>query len=260
MRLLFCSTVVAAMLTLVAGCVPGSVNERNAFLTLTETFGVPSSDDDQDRGAAGGVSARTEFRRQMDLTFVNNHPEAALNVSVAAWVKISSIRSADQQDALLTNGYVQLTRQVDLGTVFTLPPGTFVFNGPGAAGATPIRLNRAANNAPTSETITLTTPDVVLVYSQPPISCDSVAFFYTIDDEVVFEDDGNPSRRVFAETGLKTLVQIDVYQCEPLKPGLFLKTGGGTRAPNEFFEGESATFNFFRFPDDQGNFANVTIQ
>jgi hypothetical protein len=59
--------------------------------------------------------------------------------------------------------------------------------------------------------------------------------------------------------GHKTLAQIDVYQCEPLRPGLFLRIGGGTKAANEYFEGENVLFEFNEGADANGNFANVTI-
>jgi hypothetical protein len=59
--------------------------------------------------------------------------------------------------------------------------------------------------------------------------------------------------------GLKTLAQVDVYQCDPLRPGLFIKLGGGARQPDEYFEGEDVTFDFFDVPDADGKFAHVTI-
>jgi len=175
-------------------------------------------------------------------------------------VNVSSIRTAEQQDALLAGGYVQLTREVQLGTAFTLPPGTFIYSGPGVAGATPVRLLAAQGDGdgqPTTEAFDIITPDVILAFSQPPVSCDSVAFFYTVDGEVLNE----PGLGAGA-TGagpLKTLAQIDVYECEPFQPGVFLRLGGGARMSNEFFEGNDVRFDFFAGPDQNGDFANVTI-
>lgn len=251
----------AAALGVAGGCPPGQI-ERNPFVTLAEEYGVPGTGDDAGGGGqGGGQAAETRFRRSMTVTFINNHPDAELHTSFVAWVDVGSLRSADDQDALLRDGYVQLRREVRIGSVYTLPIGTFVYNGPGTAGATSISLGptMADSPLPNTKSIELITPDVILVFSQPPVSCDSVAFSYQRDGEVVFEDDGNPSRRTFAEGGLKTLAQVDVYECDPLRPGLFLKRGGGGRQPNEYFEGENATFTFERLPDANGDFANVTI-
>ena len=256
------SVTLSAILVLASGCTPVVVTERNAFVPFNDLFGAPDQGDPDETGQGGGVAAEARFRRSMTVNFVNNHVDADLTTSFVAWVDISSIRDADQQDALLRDGYVPLTREVRLGTVFTLPPGTFVFNGSGVAGATRIRLGPtlAASAIPFTESISLLTPDVVLVLVQPPTSCESVAFVYSRDGEVVFDDDGFLNLRTFAEGGFKTLAQIDAYQCDPLRPGVFLKRGGGGRQPNEFFEGEDVTFNFFEFPDANGDFAIVTVQ
>lgn len=251
----------------ISGCAPvGGSTERNPFLILTETFGAPPVGDEES-GAGGGTLVEGEFRGTMNVNFANNHPDADLNVLFAAWVNLNSIRSAEQQDDLLNSGYVQLTREVRLGSVFTLPPGTFVFNGAGVAGATAILLGPTdrATSLPTTQTIELITPDVLLVFSQPPVSCDSVAFFYTVDGDIPTAT-SVPNRGALAlfegATGggfMKTLAQIDVYQCDPLKPGLFLKLGGGARESNEFFEGEDASWTFNAVPDANGFFANVVI-
>ena len=49
------------------------------------------------------------------VTLANNHPTAELNTSFAAWVNPNSIRSGQQQDELIANGFVQLNATVRLG-------------------------------------------------------------------------------------------------------------------------------------------------
>ncbi|MFO0838713.1 MAG: hypothetical protein U1D55_09305 [Phycisphaerae bacterium] len=257
----------------VAGC--GIPSERNPFLTFTEEFGLGvlgTTTSNQGTGAQGATTTGT-FRRTMTITLANNSPSGQLRTSLAAWVNPSSIRTADQQDALLTGGYVQLTQEVRLGSAFSLPAGTFVFNGGGIAGAIPVRLDVAAGPLETSGTqgaitpvtqqIDIITPDVVLVFLQPPEACDTIAF--------VFEKDGEPLPSapisgvggIFSgATGLgssKTLAQVDVYQCLPLMPGVFLKTGGGAKQSNEYFEGENLRFDFFRAAAANGDACTVTI-
>jgi hypothetical protein len=256
----FSTALVLVALLAAAGC-PVTTSQRNAFVTLAEEFGVPSTGTTDRGGGATGAGTSDMFRRTMSVSFANTHPTADVETSFVAWVEISSIRSADQQDALLRDGYVQLTREVSLGTPYTLPPGTFVYNGPGTAGATRVRLGptQAASQLPTTDVIELITPDVILVFVQPPVSCENVAFQFMREGEVIFEDDNNPSRRTFDEGGFKTLAQVDVYQCDPLRPGLFLKRGGGLRQPNEYFEGESVAYQFNQLPDGDGDFATVAI-
>jgi hypothetical protein len=245
------------LLLLVVGCLP-AFQERNAFWTLTETYGTISATGETG-GGGGAAEVEAEFRRTMTITFNNNHPTAQVDASFAAWVYSSSVHSADQQDALFRGGFVQLTHAVELGSAFTLPPGTFVFAGPGLAGALPVRLacplTETGQGLAITEAITLITPDVLLLFSQPPVSCDSVAFIF-----------GNATAGIPAVTGpvtatggYKTLAQVDVYECMPLRPGLFLKLGGGARAPNEYFEGEDVRFDFNENPDAEGNYAIVTI-
>ena len=254
------------------GCAPLGSSERNAFLTLTETFGTPVTSDETERGLSVGVTAEEQFRRSMTVTFANNNPDADLAVSFAAWVSPSSIRSAAQQEALLTDGYVQLSREVRIGTVFTLPPGTFVYNGVNEAVSTAVRLGRAALDAqnvvsPTEMPFTLITPDVILAFSQPPVSCDTPAFAFESDGEVETVEAGvqtEPGTWVRTSFGIftsayRTLAQIDVYQCDPLRPGLFLKLGGGARLSNEYFEGENVRFDFLSQPTPEGDYAQVTI-
>lgn len=245
------------LLLLVAGCFP-TFDERNAFWTLTETYGTISGSGEVGDGQAA-AEAEAEFRRTMTVTFNNNHETSQVDASFAAWVYSSSVHSADQQDALFRGGFVQLTRAVELGSAFTLPPGTFVFAGAGLAGALPVRLacplTVTGQGLAITEAITLITPDVLLLFSQPPVSCDSVAFIF--GNSIA----GAPvvTGPVTSTGGFKTLAQVDVYECMPLRPGLFLKLGGGARAPNEYFEGENVRFDFNEFPDAQGNYAIVTI-
>ncbi len=258
----------------IVGC--ASVGGRNPFQTLTDLFGASSTTGQTTTGQTGatGTAAQTTFRKTMTVTFANDQPTAELNVSFVAWVNVSSIRSADQQDALFNSGYIQLTRQVDIGTVFSLPPGTFVYGGPGVAGATDIRLPPAqstgqtqtggtATITPQTKVFSFITPDVILAFSQPPISCESVAFYFTLNGDIVSEIPvADPTAPFGGATGtgaLKTLAQVDVYQCDPFRPGLFLKLGGGARQPNDFFEGENARFDFFVVPDQNGHAAIVTI-
>ena len=159
----------------------------------------------------------------------------------------------------MRGGYVQLTSEVRLGTAYTLPPGTFVLGGPGLAGAAPVHLGcpnpeiGGGVGIPTTQALTLIAPDVLLVFSQPPVSCDSVAFVYV--NELV----GAATGPVTSEGGFKTLAQVNVYECTPLSPGLFLKTGGGVKAANEFFENNTIHIEFNETPDAQGNYAIVTI-
>lgn len=241
-----------------SGCGLGAVVEQNPFVILSEEFGVaPGTEPPETPGAGGGTSLEEKvFRKDLTVSFANNHDEAEVDTSFAAWVNVGSIRSAEQQDALLSGGYVQLTRDIRLGTAFVLPVGTFVYNGPGVAGATAVRLGcpASATGIPLTSEVTLVTPDVFLVFSQPPVSCDSVAFsFRNLElGQVV-------TGPVTGIGGFKTFAQVDVYECDPLRPGLFLKLGGGVREPNEFFEGSEILFEFNKTADGEGNFAIVTI-
>jgi hypothetical protein len=261
------------LLMLVCGCTT-SGRQLNPYLTLTEFLGVTAvspTDDQQTQLSTGqGTLTGPTFRRPLDLTLRNFHPTAELNVAFAAWVNINSIRSAEQQDALLADGYVQLRREVRLGSVFTLPVGTFVRNGDGTAGATLVLLPPASAAVPpdtaatpSTQTFSLISPDVILVFLYPPVSCDSIAFYYSRNGEpltaVPTGDPTSPYAGSNREGAFKTLAQVNVYQCDPLKPGLFIKLGGGQKLRNEYFEGENVTFDFNATPDATGNFATVTI-
>jgi len=256
---------VALAVLVVCGC-GLQVQERSAFLALTETFGFSAADEEDQDGAGGGSAAEERFRLDSTVTFVNTHPTADLNVLFLAWVNVSSIRSAEQQDALLADGYVQLSSTVRIGSVFALPPGTFVRNGPGAAGATIVRLGPEGDGTlPSSESFTMITPDVVLALADPPVSCESKAFIFT-EDRRPLDAQFVPGGLGFifvgstGAGGIKTLAQVDVYDCDPLHPGLFLKLTGGVAEPNEYFEGQDITFTFNAVPDADGKFANVLIE
>lgn len=247
------------------GC-PGLTIERNPFLGFTEEYGVAGQQQTAEGRAPGAVGTEEAFRKPLTIAFVNTCRGAVLKTSWVAWVELSSVRSGEQQDALLRKGYVQLTREVELGTAYTLPVGTFVFDGPGTAGATPVTLPSAQTAGseqqeggagqgltPTSVSFELITPDRVLMFSQPPMSCDSVAFMF------IGPLGSAATGPVTSIGGFKTLAQVNVYECEPLRPGLFLKLGGGGRQANEFFEGENIRFEFNEKPDANGNFAIVTV-
>jgi len=247
-----CGVVLAG---LVAACGTPTTGIINPYLTLANTFGVTPTGTDGDTDSGGsGTQAGGAFRRNVRLLMENLHSSAQVDTSWIAWVEAGSVRTTDQQDDLLRAGYTRLTAPVAIGSVFTLPIGTYVYNGPGLAGATPVRLGipGSAVGSPTYE-ISLLTPDALLVFSQPPVSCDSVAWR-------LLDARGNVlTGPVSGPGGFKTLAQVDAYQCEPLRPGLFLRVGGGRPADNEYVEGDSILFSFTEGSDADGNFAFVTI-
>jgi hypothetical protein len=251
---------VAGTLLALIGC-GQFLEQRNPFLTATETYGASFLDEAEEAAGGAGVEAEVEFRQPMTVTLANNATDEELNVRFAAWVKVSSLRNADQQDALLADGFVQLTREVRLGTAFTLVPGTFVYNGPGTAGATMVRIEPGVGDEeegvqPSTVEFELITPDVILLFMEPPVSCESVAFTFT---EEGFSVDESLNVRATGPGGRKTLAQVDVYQCDPLEPGLFLKAGGGARHSNEYFEGDNVRIDFRRIPDENDYAAFVTV-
>lgn len=275
-------------------CVPtsGTGVERNAFFSFTDEFGTALLRDpnreDEGTGADREVPEE-EFRRPATVTFANLNAGAELAFAFIAWVDPSSIRSRAQEDALYRGGYVQLREPVQLGSAFRLATGTFVFNGPGLAGATPVVLRRATaggaqdpnagqgqdqgdpnqgtqTGRATEMTLSLVTPDVILVLAAPPFSCESLAFVFTNEGELEETPAGFPAiAPSYAHSpsterlGLKTLAQVSAYQCSPFRPGLFLKRGGGGRLANEFFEGDLIRFEFSPLPVN-GYFAVVTIE
>jgi len=262
------------LLWVAVGCIGQTLNERNPFLTATETYGASLLLLEEEEGAGRGAEVEAPFREPMTVTLANNNPQADVQVRLAAWVNVGSVRTAEQQDELLASGYVQLSRELRIGTAFTLPAGTYVYNGPGEAGATLVFLPRASGetDAPvaSTESFTLITPDAVLAFYEPPVSCDSKAFVFTdsgfpLDAESV---PGGARGHMFeGATGrgdAKTLAQVDVYQCDPLRPGLFFR-GSLTEEErrqargNTYEEGEDVRFDFNPTPDANGDFAIVTI-
>lgn len=243
------------LLLALAACGAADVGTINPYQTLADTFGVtpvggPSTDGDR----PSGDPVTGAFRAQLTVRFENTHTSAQVATSWVAWIEAGSVRSAQQEDDVFRAGYTRLTRELRLGSVFRLPIGTFVYNGPGFAGASPIRLGipGKAVGSPTAE-LSILTPDVFLLFSQPPVSCDSVAY------ELLDERGAVLTGPVTGPGGYKTFAQVDVYQCEPLRPGLFLKGGGGAAARNEFFEGGTVSFTFNEGPDADGNFAIVQM-
>ncbi len=267
------------------GC-PATYTLRNPFLSYTEEYGVAGISERQQADSGGqGAAGTATFRRTLTINLRNNHPDAELNTSLVCWVSVSSVRTAEQQDALLRDGYVQLTKEVHLGSAIVLPVGTYVNNGGGTAGAMTVFLDRAQvqrgqqqqnQNQPTGQgtttqttttatttSVTLPTPDGILVFAQPPVSCDSVAFYYTLNGIPL------PARPVAGSEGpyegssgagpYKTFAQIDVYQCSPLRPGAYLNQGGAARQKNEYIEGEDVTFDFMPMADANENFCIVSF-
>jgi len=236
---------------------------RDPFLAYVQAFGgATSASTDTGTATAGsgtttdGTLSAATFRRNITLTLRNAHATAEVKTRFIAWVELGSVRSGQEQDALLADGYVQTARPLEIGSVFTLPVGTFIYNGDRTPFPREIALGRAgaaagtAANDPTAE-FELITPDAILVYSQPPVSCDSVAF--------EFIENGNvPLGPATSGGGRKTLAQVDVYQCDPLKPGLFYRATGGAIQRNEFQEGANITFTFSPAPIGTA-FATVTI-
>jgi len=263
----------AVCLALVSGGCPQNANQTNPFLTAGENYGSASTGiagGDQGQGSSG-AAAETRFRSTITVTLENYDTRNELNTAWMAWVNANNIRSADQQDELLSAGYVQLSREVAVGAAYRLPPGTFVYNGPGKGGATLVRIGPATPGASDNDPIVpaelefeILAPDVLLIFSQPPVSCETPAFFYTRDG-VPFDVTPNPDFPGEAFAGaendgpVKSLAQFDVYQCDPFRPGLFLRTSGGGRQANEFLEGQHITVQFFRQADAVGDSAFVTI-
>jgi hypothetical protein len=269
------------------GC-SGLYTIRNPYLSYTEEYGVAGTGAQRaSSGAAAGAGTEATFRRSLTLRLRNNNPAAELNTTLLCWVSVSSIRSGEQQDALLRDGYVQLTQEQRIGSVFTLPVGTYVYAGGGSGGAMAVFLGPAqgagtsqgtqgqqqgqttqgsttttsTTTTPTVSSMTLTTPDVILVFSQPPVSCDGVAFYYTQNGAPLPSSSPGGGTAPFAGSnttgGYKTFAQVDVYQCSPLNPGVFLSQGGSGRQQNEYIEGEDVVFDFMPLADANGNFCTV---
>ena len=262
MRVLMALGCVAGLL--IAGCPQQAANQTNPFMTAAETYGASGTGGGEESGSqAGGESTEQVFRTAMTLTLANTSSTHQLAVRMVAWVNASSIRSANQQDELLAAGYVQLTEEVRLGSAYTLPPGTFVYNGAGEAGSTLVIIepgtvsneNTGEVEAATRE-FTFLTPDAILLFLEPPVGCDSVGFRFLSDG---YSPDEGFNERATDSGSRKTLAQYDVYQCDPFAPGLFLKNTGGARQANEYMEGESVRVEFSEVPDASGAAAKVTI-
>lgn len=257
-------SLIVVLLPLAAGgCPLGATGERSAFQTYTETFAAAASRQTAQPGGGGQAATGVVFREPMTLVLANANADAELRVLLAAWVEPSSIRSAEQQDALLADGYVQLSRETRIGTAFTLAPGTFVLNGPGVANSTPFTIGTQDQVV-----LTLITPDVILAYLAPPVSCESPAFAFSQegfppDAETAATLVGGTAAPIAAETssldvlGIKTLAQVNVYQCDPFRPGLFFRSGGGARAANEYGEGDAVRFDFTRFSGPIAAFVTI---
>lgn len=255
---------IGSLALLTSACTP---ELKNAFIAVTEEFGNLSSSDSGSGGGSGGESSGSgtaRFRDSMTITFTNVMQDPALleivnpelNTSLVAWVLPSSIRSADQQDALLNDGYVATVSEIKIGTAFTLPPGTFVLNGAGTAGARKVLLGQGE-----SETITFITPDAILIYDQPPTTCDSVAFYFTENgfllDEFLPGDYTYPDALTLGSR--KPLALVDAYACQPLRPGLFLRTTGAASGSNEYSEGQDVDVQFTLTPFATGFCTQITI-
>lgn len=264
-------TVAVAVWTL-AGC-PGTQDsgQVNPFLTLTERgFFSTDTSDITTPGGGTGDDAEAVFRQDMQVQFVNLSTRYDLSFRYVAWVLPSSVSTTDEEEALINGNYVRLDQQLQLGSVFTLPEGTYIYNGPGFAGATrvlvPASIAAATDPDDTDQDVTATlnevvirliTPDALLIFDDPPVGCDSIAFEYSEDGRVVTDDPliGGSTGVYEGATlggGYKTLAQVDVYQCSPFRPGMFLRIGGGAPAANEFFEGQDLAFGFSAIPDDDG--------
>jgi len=244
--------------------------QPNAFLTFAESFGVGlTATEETQQGVGKKEAAEVPFRQTMSLTIANNDPTAELNISFAAWVLPSSLRSREQEDALLQGGYARMAESVWVGSAFVLPQGTWVLQNGGVAGAKALRLPPAQQDGsaitPSEFSTELVTPDVLLLFAEPPESCESVGFFFTnegapADDRPITSVGGIFSGAV-GQGARKTLAQIDAYQCQPFRPGLFLNRTGGRLLANEFFEGQSVRVDCFREPvDEEGHAAVVTIE
>lgn len=245
-----------------AGCglTGGDLLPINPFQTYSEQFGATASSTSDATAGSGSTAGDTGtvFRQGMNISFENRSTVGELETSFMAWVEVSSITSAEQQDALIDDGYVQLSRSLDIGAAFTLPPGTFVYGGGGTGGATRILLQPAE-----TEDLELLTPDAILVFLEPPTSCENVAFLFREEGRVIEGFQLADGFAVFAGatsvSGRKTLAQIDAYQCSPFEPGLFLRRTGGVAQSNEFSEGAAVTFGFQLAPDEAGVAGFVTI-
>lgn len=240
----------------------------NPFATLTDRGLVEANIETEaseiSTGAAAGQDADLSFRNNMRINFVNTATDRELSTNFIAWVEPGNVRTETQRDALISSGYIEITNQINLGVAYVLVPGTFVFQGSGGSGLERVILGPTGAGQtviPSESTIDLVTPDVLLVYLDPPTSCASTAFRFLDEGDVITEPagggGGTDGAIIFGgATNIgpnKTLGQIDAYQCDPFRPGLFFRQGGGLQQGNEFVEGDQITFTFLRFPVDENN-------
>ncbi len=247
---------ILAAITTSFGCLDAGLDDNtqiNPFLTLVQQNLLESNAPTTGGGTTGGVGsgqAVTRFRQDVTVTFVNGAIEEELHFNFLAWVNPSSISTAAQQDELFDSGYVQLTEEVEVGAAFILPVGTFVWSRDDSglaerfvippraealfpADGDPIfRAGEGGESGiadPIEQSVNFITPDVMLVFLNPPVSCESIAFSFSEQEDV---------------TLFGTLARVDAYECAPFQPGLFLQTSGGQTGANQFFEGDEVRFSF----------------
>ncbi len=259
------AVLLAAAPLLLAGCgLLGTGAPINPFLTFTEEVaGVSAGGGTRNPSDGGnqGDRAQVVFRQPMTVTFTNAVANLGVQFWFVAFVLPGSLTNADQQDELFANGYTQLTRSVAVGNVVTLPPGTFVYagnfeygpaaesarGGGGLAQATRVRLNEGGAATRTSAVFNIITPDGVMIFEQPPVSCDSVAFVYLEDGEPLtdnFFGFPGPYEGATGNGGQKTIAQVQDFECVPFRPGYFLAPPIGGPGANEFSEGQTITVSF----------------
>ncbi len=254
------------LLALLSGCTLVSpLTGPNAFLTLAEQFGAESlaeTDDDDTTTGGSGTTVDLPFRLSMDLTLANNATDVDLEVSVAAWVLPSSLRTTEQEDSLFNDGYVRVNQRLRIG-VLDIPEGSFIRDGGGFAGAEAITIAGPGDGGNATEVVrTMVTPDVLLIFKETPRSCESVAFEFTQGGEPILGQIIRNDTTLGATNagGRKTYAQVDAYQCSPFEPGLYFRAGGGARSANEYFEGQSVRVDFIRGVADNGSAAFVSIE
>jgi hypothetical protein len=235
-------------------------------------------------GGGGVTEVDDRFRDSQTITFNNNSARGDLEFNFLAWVNATSIQDDDDREALLNSNYIELDEEVRIGRAFILAPGTFVYNGGGVNGNRRFRIPRGTDastegatndpgevedidaediggitvggggdlnsvagvaDAPVSQQLILATPDRILIYLDAPDSCDSTAFVFVDQGEILSDLEESPSSRFGP---FKPLAAAEYIQCDPLVPALALKVGGGTRLANEYFEGELITLDFFLTP------------
>jgi hypothetical protein len=273
MRIASLILVALAGAALLGGC-PGNeaTSIGNPFATLTDIGLVQVNVDNDDTevpsvGAIEGEDVSRTFRQPMTVTFQNFNTQRELLSNFLAWVEPGSVTTEAQRDALVSSGYVLVEDSIDIGSAFTLVRGTYLYQGTAGANLERIELGEfgATGGIPSERSLTLVTPDVILLALEPPVSCDSVAFRFVDQGDVITETRGDSQADAGAvpDGGIlwanatnvgvnKTLAQVDAYQCSPFRPGLFLRVGGGARDVNEFVEGDEVIFEFYRFPVSAG--------